>query len=226
MPAVENIVYIGSAGVLSEVPLRVLLQQGINIGAIAILDSTRQQLAQKPATLADIRVGDDESLSSSASLLEIAERHGIDVLILDDRFSQAESLLRAHQPDLILMSCFPRKLPAAIFQMPELGCFNLHPSLLPQYRGPSPVHWQCVHKVEQSGVSVHQVNEEFDQGDIAIQKQISTRHCVNKLELAYKLALLGGEALVELVNAVSNDSLTLTPQLESAASYYGFPAAS
>jgi len=223
MPAVENIVFIGSAGVLSEIPLRVLLQQGIEIGAIAILDSTRQQLEQKPATLADIRVGDDESLSSSASLLEIAEQYGIDIIVLDDQLSNAATILNASQPDLILMSCFPRKLPASIYQLPMLGCFNLHPSLLPQYRGPSPVHWQCEHKVAQSGVSVHQVNAEFDQGDIAIQKHISTRHCVNKRELAYKLSLLGGEALVELVDAVAKDNLTLTPQSEAVASYYGFP---
>lgn len=224
MPTAENIVYIGSAGVLSEIPLRVLLQQGINIGAIALLASTRQQLVEKPATLADIRVGDDESLSSSASLLEIAKQYDVDVIVLDEPLSRAARELKAHGPDLMLMSCFPRKLPAAIYKLPELGCFNLHPSLLPQYRGPSPIHWQCEHRVEQSGVSVHQVNTEFDQGDIAIQKQISTRHCVNKLELAYKLALLGGEALVELVDAVAKDSLTLTPQSEIDASYYGFPS--
>lgn len=223
MPVVNKIIYIGSAGVLSEVPLRVMLQCGIKIDAIAMLASTHQHLLSKPASLGDIKIGDDEWLLSAASLLEIADRYEIDVIELPDQMSGAAEILRAWQPDLLLMSCFPRKLPSAIFELPVHGCFNLHPSLLPKYRGPSPVHWQCEHKVSESGVTVHQVDAEFDHGDIAVQKKIQTRTCVNKIELAYKLALLGGDALVELVDAVENNRLKLTPQSEAAASYFGFP---
>lgn len=218
-----NIVYIGSAGVLSEIPLQVLLQSGVSVSGIALLAETKQQLEKKPVSVADIRVGDDESLAMSASLLEIAEQQQIPVIELSSSLEQSAADIRNFGTDLILMSCFPRRLPEAIFDLPANGCFNLHPSILPAYRGPSPVHWQCEHKVSESGVTVHKVNAEFDQGDIAVQKKIKTRHCVNKLELAYKLALIGGEALTELVRDIEQQRLVLVPQGDKQASYYGFP---
>jgi len=218
-----NIIFIGSAGVLSEIPLRLLLQHGIVVQAIALLESTKTQLENKPVSVADIKVGNDESLSSSASLLEIAEQYQIPVIELSEKLERSAETIQALSPDLILMSCFPRRLPEAIFSLPTKGCFNLHPSLLPAYRGPSPVHWQCEHKVTESGVSIHQVENGFDEGAIAVQKSIKTRQCVNKLELAYKLSLMGGEAFLELIDFIEQDRLLLTPQSEAEASYYGFP---
>lgn len=219
----KNIVYIGSQGVLSNVPLRVLLQAGIKVAAIALLPETRRILEDKPLSIADVKVGDDESLSSTASLLEIAQQYDIPVINLEDQLERSVDVLASVNTDIILMSCFSKRLPAEIFQLPKFGCYNLHPSVLPAYRGPSPVHWQCEHKVSESGVTVHQVNAEFDEGDIAIQKIIKTRLCVNKVELAYKLALLGGEAFIELLAAIDNGTLQLMPQSEVDVSYYGFP---
>ena len=72
-------------------------------------------------------------------------------------------------------------------------------------------------------VTIHQVTKGFDEGDIAIQKIIKTRHCVNKVELAYRLALLGGESFVELIQTIEKGALELKPQQEADASYYGFP---
>lgn len=219
----KNIVYIGSQGVLSNIPLRVLLQSGIHIKAIALLAETRQILENKPMSIADVKVGDEESLSSSASLLEIAHQYNVPVIELNDQLDQSVDALASVEANVILMSCFPRRLPAEIFNFPKYGCYNLHPSILPAYRGPSPVHWQCEHKVSESGVTVHRVNAEFDEGDIAIQKKIKTRLCVNKVELAYRLALLGGDAFIELLQAIEENTLKLVPQPEADASYYGFP---
>ncbi|MCK4707239.1 MAG: hypothetical protein KAU21_01380, partial [Gammaproteobacteria bacterium] len=162
-------------------------------------------------------------LSSSASLLEIAQSYQIPIIDLSDQLSESAEDLESIKTDLILMSCFPKRLPAEIYQLPKYGCFNMHPSILPAYRGPSPVHWQCAHKVEESGVTVHQVNAGFDEGEIAIQKKIKTRNCLNKVELAYKLALLGGEAFSELIQAIEDDRLSLVAQSDIDASYYGFP---
>lgn len=218
-----NIVYIGSAGLLSELPLQYLLKQGVSIRAIAMLGSTRQQLQKRPAAIAEIKLGDEETLASSGSLLDLAADYNVPVLELPDQLALAAGAFKALQTDLILMSCFPRRLPAEIFNLPLKGCFNLHPSILPAYRGPSPIHWQCMHKVSQSGVTVHQVNEQFDEGAIAVQKIIKTRSCVNKAGLAYQLALLGGEALYELLELIRRDELTLVPQQEEHASYFSFP---
>ncbi len=219
----KNIVYIGSQGVLSNIPLRVLLQSGVSVKAIALLSETRHILESAPQSFTDIKVGDDESLSSSASQLEISEQYQIPVIELSDQLQQSVDVLQSVPVDVILMSCFPKRLPAEIYQLPKFGCYNLHPSVLPAYRGPSPVHWQCAHKVSESGVTVHQVNAGFDEGDIAIQKKIKLRYCVNKVELAYKLALLGGEAFVTLLEAIDSNTLELIPQSEAEASYYGFP---
>ena len=218
-----KIVYVGSAGVLSNIPLRVLLRAGVGISAIAVMEETVEYLKQQPPTIADIKIGEEESLNASANLLEIAESFHIPIVSMSDPLTASQEELSALQPDLILMSCFPRKLPETMFTLPGLGCFNLHPSLLPAYRGPSPVHWQCEHKVEESGVTIHKVDAEFDRGDIAVQKKISTRLCVNKMELGYKLSLLGGEAFLELLEQIEENRLVLTPQIETEASYFGFP---
>jgi len=218
-----KIVYVGSAGVLSNIPLRVLLRAGVGISAVAVMDETVEYLKQQPPTIADIKIGEEESLNASANLLEIAESFHIPIVSMSDPLTASQEELSALQPDLILMSCFPRKLPETMFTLPGLGCFNLHPSLLPAYRGPSPVHWQCEHKVEESGVTIHKVDAEFDRGDIAVQKKISTRLCVNKMELGYKLSLLGGEAFLELLEQIEENRLVLTPQIETEASYFGFP---
>lgn len=223
MSSIKSIVYIGSAGVLSEWPLLRLLQAGQAIRAVAILEDTINQLQSKPRRIASLVQGEQRLPLQQPSLLELAADYEIPILTLTSPLDRCVESIASLKPDLILMSCFPKRLPEAIFNLPRFGGFNLHPSLLPKYRGPSPIHWQCQHKVRRTGISWHQVSQDFDQGDIAIQRELSLPRPMAKHELAATLAKLGADAALDLIRQIELGTLELQPQQESVASYYGFP---
>ena len=76
------------------------------------------------------------------------------------------------QPDLAVMFGFSYRIPENIFSIPKLGFYNVHFSLLPAYKGPDPIFWQIKNGETMGGISIHKVNEEFDEGEIVMQQQI------------------------------------------------------
>jgi methionyl-tRNA formyltransferase len=76
-------------------------------------------------------------------------------------------------PDLVLVACFTQRLTAAVLRVPRHGCLNLHPSLLPAYRGPVPLFWQFRDGLTEIGVTVHWMDERLDTGDIAAQRPLT-----------------------------------------------------
>lgn len=213
-----KIIYFGSAGLLSELPLLALLAADHSIAALAVTEHTWQSLTNENQ-FAGYAIQQEQP----PSILGIAAQNSIPVIQLADQLEQSESDIAAMQPDLILVSCFARRIPSQIFQIPRLGCFNLHPSLLPAYRGPAPIHWQLHNAETVSGVTVHQVVGELDAGDIAVQQELNVPAGVTAMELEYHLATLGGQALLLLLEQLQQGKLVLKPQDETAASYYGFP---
>lgn len=82
-------------------------------------------------------------------------------------------MIREAKPDLIFSAHFQQLLNAELLRIPKIGCINLHPSLLPKYRGMSPQHWPIINGDGETGVSLHFVNEGIDTGNIITQKKIS-----------------------------------------------------
>ncbi|ADY52964.1 formyl transferase domain protein [Pseudopedobacter saltans DSM 12145] len=76
------------------------------------------------------------------------------------------------QPDLAIMFVFSYRIPEKIFNIPKQGFYNVHFSLLPAYKGPDPVFWQIKNGETMGGISIHKVNEDFDEGEIVMQQQI------------------------------------------------------
>ena len=85
----------------------------------------------------------------------------------DDDFKLIEQI----KPDLIISVNWRRLVPKRIFQLPKFGMINIHPSLLPKYRGMSPINWAVINGETESGVTVHFVDETADTGDIVLQKK-------------------------------------------------------
>jgi methionyl-tRNA formyltransferase len=81
-----------------------------------------------------------------------------------------KTLLEETQPDMVLVFGFSYKIPAELFDIPKLGFYNVHFSLLPAYRGKNPVFWQLKNGDSVSGISVHKVTEDFDTGPLLMQK--------------------------------------------------------
>ncbi|HET8808748.1 MAG TPA: methionyl-tRNA formyltransferase [Flavobacteriaceae bacterium] len=100
-----------------------------------------------------------------------------------------------------------RMLPKAIWQMPELGTFNLHASLLPQYRGAAPINWAIVNGEKTTGVSTFFIDEKIDTGEIILQQETKIEPNENAGELHDKLMELGGDLVVKTLSLLRNGNV-------------------
>jgi methionyl-tRNA formyltransferase len=109
------------------------------------------------------------------------------------------ALLAGLAPDLILMATFKQILSAAVLKLPRLGVVNLHPSLLPRYRGPCPTNAALLNDEAVSGVTAHYVSEAVDEGNILLQRSLSISGITNDGALRHDLARLAGEMIPDLI---------------------------
>lgn len=120
--------------------------------------------------------------------------------------------LAAIEPDLIITAAYGRILSAEVLALPRLGCINLHPSLLPRYRGAAPVQHSIINGDSETGVSVLFMSDEVDAGDILAQKRVPMPPDVTAGELLDDLAVLGARMLLEVVEAMANGRVQAYPQ--------------
>lgn len=116
--------------------------------------------------------------------------------------------------DLQVVIAF-RILPVAVWDMPPLGTYNLHASLLPQYRGAAPINWAIINGETETGVSTFKLKHEIDTGNLIIQKkcQIETNDTAGTLH--DKLMHLGAESIVETLEQLAIDAVVEQPQQDS-----------
>ncbi len=119
--------------------------------------------------------------------------------------------LRALNADLFIVIAF-RMLPREVWQMPRLGTFNLHASLLPKYRGAAPINRAVMNGDLETGVTTFFLRHEIDTGDMIMQRKIDILPEDNVGDVHDKLMHLGAGMVVETVNSILDGSLTTTPQ--------------
>ena len=122
------------------------------------------------------------------------------------------AMLAALQPDLICVSCFPHRLPPEILNLPRLGCLNVHPSLLPRFRGPAPLFWALRAGVAEMGVTIHFMDAGFDTGDVVLQRPFPLPDGIRHAELETNLGQMGGSLLVEAVQTLEAVTMLRQPQ--------------
>ena len=128
-------------------------------------------------------------------------------------------LLRKHDPDLIIVATFKQILDQNVINLPKLGIVNLHPSLLPRYRGPSPTNAALLNDDEITGVTGHYLTEGLDEGNILLQRSVDIGETDNDGQLRRKLAMLAGEMVPELIGRFATSTKPVgTPQDHSLAS--------
>lgn len=134
---------------------------------------------------------------------EVALKAGIPVLqpqrARDEAFIEE---LRALNPDIILVAAYGKLLPKAILDMPKFGCINVHASLLPKYRGASPIQWAVLNGDEKSGVTIMHMAETMDTGDIIMTEEVVLAKDETAGTLHDKLADIGGPLLVTAMDAL------------------------
>jgi len=121
--------------------------------------------------------------------------------------------------DVCVVAAFGQILPKEILEFPKYGCINVHASLLPKYRGAAPIQWAILNGEEKTGVTIMQMGEGLDDGDILYVKELPIRDDHTGGLLFDELADLGAVALIEALDII--DELKAVPQDESKATKVG-----
>lgn len=127
--------------------------------------------------------------------------------------------LRHLHPDLIVVAAYGQLLPKELLDLPPHGCINLHPSLLPLYRGGAPVAWAILNGEERTGVTIMRLNMKMDAGDILLQKEETILPNDTTETLEHRLFRIGSEALLETIARIKSDTLKPIPQDDSKATF-------
>lgn len=178
--------------------LRRLVEEGYNIVAVVTTPDKPAGRGQK-IHKSDVKV--------------MAEELGLPILqperLRDEAFL---SELRALEPDLGVVIAF-RMLPEVVWAMPKLGTFNLHASLLPEYRGAAPINWAIINGDTRTGVTTFMLNHEIDKGAIIEQREVDILAEDNIGTLYDKLMYVGAELVTLTVDKIASNDYTTTEQM-------------
>ena len=151
---------------------------------------------------------------------ECALRHGLTVLQpLKARNPEFIDEIRAINPDVIVVVAFGQIIPSEIIHMPKYGCINVHASLLPKYRGASPIQWTVLDGCEYSGVTTMLMDEGIDTGDILETATVKLDEKETGGSLFDRLSLVGAKLLVETLDKAEAGQLHPVKQDDSQSSY-------
>jgi len=214
----ERVVLFGSEGGFSRPVLVRLLAHRVAVAAVVMPGVAATEKADAGFPIAV------QQATNKNSLTGLAAAHDVPVLrtqnIHDPHLLNELSVLAA---DVLLVACFPLKLPRAIWHKPRQACWNLHPSLLPKYRGPAPLFWQLRHQERDTGVSLHEVTDQLDAGNIVAQQARPLPANTSAAELDEWVADIGVGLFLEAMQQCRRDCLTTRSQDEAAASYFPYP---
>ena len=133
--------------------------------------------------------------------------------------AEAVEVLRGYEADIFVVAAFGQILSKEILEMPKYGCINIHASLLPKYRGAAPIQWAILNGDAITGVTIMQMNEGLDTGDILTTKEVEISAEETGESLFDKLAIAGAELLIETLPEIEKGTLTPIKQEEEKASH-------
>ena len=132
---------------------------------------------------------------------------------------EARRRLAGFCPELIVVAAYGKILPRAVLELPRYGCINVHASLLPKYRGGSPMHTAIIQGETESGVTIMQMDAGIDTGDILTQSEVVIEDTDTDLSLEEKLSKVGAELIVKTLQKLEAGTLTATKQDDSKSCY-------
>lgn len=192
-----RIIYMGTPDFAVE-SLRCLVEGGYNVVGVV--------------TMPDKPVGRHQNELTASPVKQYALKNGLKVLqpekLKDEAFLEELRFLKA---DLQIVVAF-RMLPEVVWDMPRFGTFNLHASLLPQYRGAAPINWAVINGETETGITTFFLKHEIDVGDVIQQVHIPIADTDNVGIVHDKLMTLGGELVVETVDHILAGTIKPVPQ--------------
>ena len=194
-----RIVYMGTPDFAVE-SLRQLVEGGYNVVGVI--------------TMPDKPMGRHGSVLQPSPVKQYAMEKGLRVLqpvnLKDEAFVEE---LRSLQADLQIVVAF-RMLPEVVWNMPPMGTFNLHASLLPQYRGAAPINWAIINGDTETGITTFFLQHEIDTGEVIQQVRVPIADEDNVEVIHDKLMNLGGRLVTETVDAILAGNVKPVPQEE------------
>lgn len=201
-PRSLRIVYMGTPD-FAVAPLRALVEGGYRVAAVV--------------TMPDKPAGRGLKLQESA-VKRYAAAAGLPVLQPTDlRSHEFTEALRAVNPDLGIVVAF-RMLPRTVFSMPRYGTFNLHASLLPQYRGAAPVNWAIINGEKSTGVTTFFLNQRMDEGALIDSRSVPIEDGDNAGTMHDKLMETGAKLVLESIDRIVSEGFHAVDQPEVAGS--------
>jgi methionyl-tRNA formyltransferase len=150
----------------------------------------------------------------------IAEKYGLPV-VQPERLKNKEFVdyFRGIYPDMAVVAAFGQILPREILEIPKMGCINVHPSLLPKYRGAAPINWALISGEMKTGVTIMLMDEGMDTGDFLTQEETMIVPTETFGKLNDRLAVTGARLLLKTIDMIMEGNASRTPQHSSLATY-------
>jgi methionyl-tRNA formyltransferase len=162
-------------------------------------------------TSPDKPAGRGQQVQQSA-VKQFSEQHNLKVLqpanLKDNSFLQE---LNSLKPDLQIVVAF-RMLPESVWKLPPLGTYNLHASLLPQYRGAAPINWAIINGEKETGITTFKLQHEIDTGNILLQQKITIADEMNAGQLHDVLMEQGADLILQTIKKIEHYNIVLTEQ--------------
>lgn len=196
-----RIVYLGTPDFAVK-PLERLLSDGYEI--VAVITNRDKPTGRK-------------QIISPPPVKECALKNGIPIFQYDKIRSEGVEDLRKLNPDLMITCAFGQILSKEILDIPKLGVINIHASLLPKYRGASPIHYAILNGEKVTGITVMRTDIGIDTGDIVFQKPTEIKDGETCGELFERLSALGAECISEVLPSILNNSAERVKQDETKA---------
>lgn len=192
-----------ATGVTTQTPtLRALIENGYNVVAVV-----SNYVAGQSRNARELEIA------------KIANKHGIPLHLPTKLDPDFISLLRTYNASAAVLVAYGKIIPQSVIDMFPSGIINIHPSLLPLHRGPTPIESIILSGEEKTGVSLMKLAKEMDAGPVYGQSELKLTTDETKQELADKLTEIGRSMLIELLPGVLDGSIVALPQDESRATY-------
>ena len=209
-----RLIFLGSRGAQSVATLKTLLEHDLLPEAVLIEEEGGDPSVSQ---LALPVIGS----SNAPGLPEISAAHGVPASTVSRE--SLPRVLEALRPDRVLVSCYPYRVPESLLCSVPSGWFNIHPSLLPDYRGPSPVFWQLRDGRDRIGVTLHRMSSELDLGPILAQRTFGLSDGSSMLSLSGQAGRVGALLYLDLDSDAATDTSPVQAQDPAKGSYQSFP---
>jgi len=202
-----RVVFFGMGGAFMTVPMKQVARGHDVVGLVLSSSAYRAASDSASRSTSPLRALARALLRRpTPSIEELREKHSFTILDYDEAHLQKTiDQLRALAPDICCVAGFPRLLPTEMLSVPRHGFVNVHPSLLPCYRGANPFFWAFHDQVSQTGVSIHVIDEGEDTGRVLAQERIEVPFGMTGQQLVREATRRGARLLREAIDSISVD---------------------